>query len=75
MRCELDAAYFHLYSIARDDVAYIMDTFPIVRRKDETAYGEYRTKRVILEIYDAMARTMETGEPYRTLLDPPLEWV
>jgi hypothetical protein len=32
-----------------------MDTFPIVRRKDEAEYGEYRTKRVILEIYDEMA--------------------
>ena len=35
LRCELDAAYFHLYGIARDDVDYIMDTFPIVKRKDE----------------------------------------
>ena len=71
MRCELDAAYFHLYGIARDDVAYIMDTFPIVKRKDEAAHGDYRTKRVILEIYDAMARAIETGDPYRTRLDPP----
>ncbi|MBP6472235.1 MAG: HEAT repeat domain-containing protein, partial [Chloroflexi bacterium] len=54
LRCELDAAYFHLYGIGREDVAYIMDTFPIVRRKDEAAHGEYRTKRVILEIYDEM---------------------
>ncbi len=71
LRCELDAAYFHLYSIARDDVDYIMETFPIVKRKDEAIHGEYRTKRVILEIYDAMQRAMETGEPYQTLLDPP----
>ena len=71
LRCELDAAYFHLYGIARDDVDYIMDTFPIVRRKDEAAHGEYRTKRVILEIYDEMAEAMRTGEPYRTRLDPP----
>ncbi len=55
LRCELDAAYFHLYGIARDDVDYIMDTFPIVRRKDEQQHGEYRTKRVILELYDRMA--------------------
>ena len=55
MRCELDALYFHLYGIERDDVAYIMDTFPIVKRKDEAAHGEYRTKRVILEMYDQMA--------------------
>ncbi len=71
LRCELDAAYFHLYGIERDDVDYIMETFPIVRRKDEKLHGEYRTKRVILEIYDEMQRAMETGVPYRTRLEPP----
>jgi hypothetical protein len=54
----------------RDAVAYIMDTFPIVRRKDEERHGEYRTKRVILEIYDEMAETMRTGIPYKTRLNP-----
>lgn len=71
LRCELDAAFFHLYGIGRSDSDYIMETFPIVKRKDEAAHGEYRTKRVILEIYDRMARAAETGEPYRTPLDPP----
>jgi hypothetical protein len=55
----------------RDAVDYIMDTFPIVRRKDEGRYGEYRTKRVILEIYDAMQAAVCTGQPYQTVLDPP----
>lgn len=71
LRCELDAAYFHLYSIQRDDVDYIMETFPIVKRKDEKAYGHYRTKDKILEIYDAMAEAMQEGQSYQTLLDPP----
>ena len=71
LHCELDGTYFHLYGIERDDVDYIMETFPIVKRKDEAAHGEYRTKRVILEIYDAMQRAMDTGEPYQTRLDPP----
>jgi hypothetical protein len=71
LSCELDAAFFHLYGIERDDVDYIMDTFPIVRRKDAAAHGEYRTKRVILEIYDAMTKAIDTGIPYQTLLDPP----
>lgn len=90
LRCELDAAYLHLYlstpedwqaaapaellaafHTPRDAAAYILDTFPIVRRKDEQAHGEYRTKRVILEIYDDMQRASATGEPYRTRLDPP----
>jgi hypothetical protein len=65
MRCELDALYFHLYQINRDDVDYILETFPIVRRKDEAAHGEYLTKRVILEMYDQMAAlpTMHAPAP------------
>ncbi len=99
LRCELDAAFFHLYLPAetngswrpvkgetavdlarlktsfqapRDAVGHIMDTFPIVRRKDEEKYdGDYRTKRVILEIYDAMHEATRTGLIYQTRLDPP----
>jgi hypothetical protein len=62
LRCELHAALFHLYGVARDDVDYILDAFPIVRREDEQAHGDYRTKRVILEMYDDMARAM-AGAP------------
>jgi hypothetical protein len=71
LRAELDAAYFHLYGIKRDDADYIMETFPIVKRRDKAAFGEYRTKRLILEIYDAMAEAVRTGKPYQTALDPP----
>jgi hypothetical protein len=56
LRAELDALYFILYGIDKADMDYIMDTFPIVRRKDEAAYGEYRTKNAILEIYDVLQR-------------------
>ena len=52
-------------------MAYILETCPIVKRKDEQAHGEYRTKRVILDIYDAMQQAMETDTPYHTRLDPP----
>lgn len=55
----------------RDAVGHIMDTFPIVKRKDEAKYGEYRTKRVILEIYDEMAEAQLAGKEYQTRLDPP----
>ncbi len=47
-------------------VDYIMDPFPIVKRRDEQAHGQYRTKRVILDIYDAMAEAIRTGCPYQT---------
>ncbi|OED38239.1 hypothetical protein AB833_20520 [Chromatiales bacterium (ex Bugula neritina AB1)] len=101
LRCELDAAYFHLYLGAaeawaadnpelremfptpRDAVDYIMGTFPIVRRKDIartevkneagdiTTPGTYITRDTILQIYDAMTESIATGQPYKTLLDPP----
>jgi hypothetical protein len=70
-RAELDAAYFHLYGIERGDVDYIMETFPIVKRKDVERYGSFRTKELILDVYDAMAEAIRTGKPYQTILDPP----
>jgi len=71
IRCELDAAFFHLYGINRDDVDYIMETFPIVKRKDIQKYGDYRTKLTILKIFDEMKRAMETGKQFQKILDPP----
>jgi hypothetical protein len=48
-----------------------METFPIVKRKGEAQFDAYRTKRVILEVYDMLAMAMDTGKSYKTLLDPP----
>ena len=47
-----------------------MNTFHVVKQRDEKLYGEYRAKRVILEMYDEMRRAMESGEVYRTRLMP-----
>jgi len=54
LRAELDGLYAHLYGLTRDELAYILDTFPIVRRKDEARWGEYRTKRLVLEAYEKL---------------------
>lgn len=72
LRCELDAAFFHFYGISREDVTYVMDTFPIVRRSDEKAHdGRFRTKETILDIFDEMAEAVRSGVPYQTRLAPP----
>ncbi|AKQ68203.1 putative restriction /modification enzyme [Myxococcus hansupus] len=71
LRAELDAAFFHLYGLSRDDVDYIMGTFPVVKKNDEKAYGEFRTKRVVLERYDALAASAASGKPYVSPLGPP----
>jgi hypothetical protein len=78
MRAELDALFFHVYGIERDDVEYIMDTFPIVNKKDIAEFGRYRTKEMILEVYDQMAAVGVSaenppvdGENFFSRLDPP----
>ena len=55
LRARLDALYFHLYGLSRADTAYILDTFPIVRRHDKAAFGTYRTKAMVLAYYNALA--------------------
>jgi len=71
IRCEIDAAFFHLYGIPREDVDYIMETFPIVKRNDLKHHDTYRTKDTILEIFDKIREAIETGRPYVTPIDPP----
>jgi hypothetical protein len=71
LRCELDAAYFYLYGITYDSLDYVMETFPIVKRKDLQRFSRYRTKEVILEIYDRMQTAVITGRSYESPLDPP----
>jgi uncharacterized protein YcgL (UPF0745 family) len=69
----------------RQAVAYIMDTFPIVKRKDEARTaeknaagemvkpGRYLTKDTILEIYDALQALIRTGTPTKPASPrPPL---
>ena len=102
LRCELDAAFFHLYLGSledwqaegtpelleafpnpRDAVNHIMETFPIVKKKDikrtevkddsgnVVREGTFITKDTILSIYDDMAEAQRAGQPYQTRLDPP----
>jgi hypothetical protein len=49
------------FPMPRDAVDYILDTFPIVRRKDEEKWGSYRTKAMILQIYDEMQEAVRVS--------------
>jgi len=53
LRCQLDALFFLLYGLSHGDAGDILDTFPIVRRLDNTKYGRYRTKELILAYHNA----------------------
>lgn len=69
IRAELDAYFAHLYGLSRTDLEYILDpisvcgpdhpsvTFPGLKRDEIAQYGEYLTQRLVLEAYDALAKT------------------
>jgi N-6 DNA Methylase len=71
LQAEIDAAVLHLYRLTRSQTEWLIDSFTVLRKYEEHDHGEFRSKRLILEIYDAMEESMRTGQPYQTRLDPP----
>ena len=55
LRARLDALYFHLYGLDRDDADYVLGTFPIIRREDEKEFDKYRTRDLVLAYMNALA--------------------
>ncbi len=70
LRAELDAAVFQMYGYSRDDVDYILGTFPIVARHDFDRHSEERTRRLVLDAFDGLASAAERGQPFRSPLVP-----
>lgn len=70
LRAELDAYYAKLYQLTRDELRYILDpadvmgddypseTFRVLKNSEMREFGEYRTKRLVLEAWDKL----EQGE-------------
>ncbi|WP_175924346.1 Eco57I restriction-modification methylase domain-containing protein [Burkholderia latens] len=64
LRAELDAYYARLYGLSRDDLRYILDpadamgvdypseTFRVLKNNEIREFGEYRTRRLVLEAWD-----------------------
>ncbi len=63
---EIEAEVAILYGLTAEDVAYIMETFLTVKRRDIAAHGDYRTKQLILGHYHRLKSTIITGQPYQT---------
>jgi hypothetical protein len=59
LRAEIDAYVAHLYGLTREDFSYILDTFPVLRRKEEQAFGEFMSKRKCLEEFDRIALILD----------------
>ena len=73
MACDdLDAGFLHVYGLNRVEAEHVLDSFNVVRKYEERDFGDYRTKRLVLEAYDRMAKAIVNGGTgWRSLADPP----
>jgi hypothetical protein len=67
LRAELDAYYARLYGLTRDELRYILDpkdvmgedypseTFRVLKEGELRTYGEYRTRRLVLDAWDRLS--------------------
>lgn len=74
LRADLDAFYARAYGLTRDELRYILDpadvmgedypseTFRVLKNKEQRQYGEYRTRRLVLEAWDRMEANGEFTE-------------
>ena len=66
LKAELDAIYAKLYGLTTDELRYILDpqdvygpdfpgeTFRVLKEKEIRNYGEYRTKRLVLDAWEKL---------------------
>jgi len=69
LRCELDAIYLLLYGVSREDADYILETFPVVKKRENQKYGEYRSRNLILKYLDEYSAKVKiaTGEHHESV--------
>lgn len=72
LQADLDAGFLHIYGLNHDEAEHVLDSFIVVRKYEERDFGEFRTKRLVLEAYDRMAEAIANGgEGWKPLADPP----
>lgn len=66
LRAELDAFYARAYGLTRDELRYVLDpaevkgadypseSFRVLKEKEIRSFGEFRTRRLVLEAWDRM---------------------
>ena len=74
LRAELDAYYAKLYGLTRDDLRYILEptdvmgdgypseTFRVMKEKEIRLFGEYRSRRLVLEAWDQLALSDQAAQ-------------
>jgi hypothetical protein len=55
-RSELDAFCFHLYGLCEDDVAYVLSTFEVTKRREVAELGDFRTSSSVIASFRDIER-------------------
>ncbi len=75
LRAELDAYFARLYGLTRDELRYILDpadvmgadypseTFRVLKEGELRSFGEYRTRRLVLEAWDRQSAMPSQDTP------------
>lgn len=75
LRAELNQYYARLYGLTRDELRYILDpnevmgedypseTFRVLKASELRSFGEYRTRRLVLEAWDLQSALPLQGAP------------
>ena len=54
LRAQIDAIVARdVYGLTRDQLSYVLDTFPIVEKRDVKRHGHFRTKTTVLAAFDS----------------------
>ncbi|MER8678815.1 N-6 DNA methylase [Mesorhizobium sp. M1405] len=70
LQAEIDAAVLHLYGLTRSQAEWLLDSFTVLQKYEQSDWDEFRTKVVVLDIYDDIAAARQAGRAYQTRLDP-----
>ncbi len=55
-RARLDAIVArHIFGLTRDELASLLGTFPVLQRRELRTFGEFQTKRLVLDAFDGAA--------------------
>jgi hypothetical protein len=71
LQAEIDAALLHLYQLTKSQAEWLIDSFTVLRKYEEDDHGKFRTKHLVMGIYDEMAAAKHARRAYQTRLDPP----
>lgn len=62
LKCELDAAFGHFYGLTKDDMDYVFRSFNVLRSREESECGRFRTRDTVLELFGNLTEELKHAQ-------------